>query len=225
MATNNKKTTTKKEVNEETSNSSASLEALQAQMAAMLALNTQLQAQIQELQKNQNSVAVPVRSASASDDVTIVYCSDSLGYAAINGLELHFTRYGEEFVISRSQFDQLVGKYRKWFNQGILTVSEKNIDVAAAKGLKTDKEVGLDSKTLFSIGNMSVTQLENLWNSLTLKSQKESVVSYIKRKFIEGDPKFMVRDKIDLLNRLTDGGFTREQDELSGRYKINPTVM
>jgi hypothetical protein len=221
MATNNKKTTTKKEV----SKTSIDLETLQNKMAEMLALNAQLQAQIKELQADKNSIITSVHTVSTSDDVTIVYCSDSLGYASISGLELHFTRYGEEFVISRSQFDQLVGKYRRWFDEGILAVSYKNIDVAAAKGLKTDKEIGLDAKTLFSIGDMSASQLENLWNSLNLESQKQSVLSYVKRKFIEGDSKFMVREKIDLLNRLTNGGFTREQDELSGRYKINPTIM
>ncbi len=227
MATNNKKATTnKKEVNKE-SNGSLDLQALQAQMAALIAQNSELQAQLKEMKNSQNSsmYQTDYSRASANDDVTVVYCSDSLGCAKAGGVELNFTRYGEEFIISRTQFDQLVGKYRSWFDKGILAVSYKNVDVAAAKGLKTDKELGLSPDTLFSIGDMSSAQLENLWNSMKNKSQKESIVLYFKRKFIEGDPKFVNREKVDLMNRLTEGGFIREQDEISGRYKISPTIM
>lgn len=225
MSTNNKKTVTNKS-NTKTTSNSIDLEALQSQITALIAQNANLQAQLQEMQgvkttekENYNNVA------STSSDVAIVYCSDSLGYAAVSGLELNFTQYGEEFIISRTQFDQLVGKYRTWFDKGILAVSCKNADVASAKGIRTDKELGLDSKTLFSIGGMSSANLEKLWNSLKTKSQKESIVTYFKRKFIEGDPQFMSREKVDLMNRLTGGAFTREQDELSGRIKINPTNL
>ena len=73
---------------------------------------------------------------------------------------------------------------------------------------------------------MTPAQLEKLWNdnSGTLEHQK-SIVSFIKRKFIEGDQAYRNREKIDLMNRLTNGGFEREQDELAGRYKIRPTEM
>lgn len=187
-----------------------------------------LEARIAELQEllaaatGTKTATVPV---SASGDVTVVYCSESLGYAKISNLELHCTKYGEEFVMTRSQFDELVGKYRSWFDRGIFTVSYKNADIASAKGVFTDKEVGLDTATLYNLGKMSAYELEKLWNGLRLDSLKESVVCYYKRKFIEGDPAFKSREKIDLLDRLTGGAFKREQDELSGRYKIQPTEM
>lgn len=160
-----------------------------------------------------------------STDVNVVYCSDSLGYAKISNMELHFNKYGEEFTLSRSQFDELVGKYRSWFDSGILAVSYKNVDVAAAKGLRTDRDNILDASILNKIGTMSAQEIESLWDELDLPAQKESIVSYYKHKFIEGDPNFVNREKVDLLNRLTKGGFRREQDELSGRYKIAPTEM
>lgn len=172
-----------------------------------------------------NTVSVTAPVAASSNDVTLVYCSDSLGYAKVSNMEINCTRYGEEFVMNRSQFDELVGKYRSWFDRGVFAVSYKNADVASAKGVFTDKELGLDVATLYAIGKMSARELENLWNGLKFANLKESVVCYYKRKFIEGDPAFQNREKIDLLNRLTDGGFKREQDELSGRYKIQPTEM
>lgn len=157
--------------------------------------------------------------------VTVVYCSDSLGYAKISNMELNFTKYGEAFTLTRPQLDELVGKYRRWFDAGILTVSHKNVDIAAAKGLMTDAEVALDPRTLNTIGNMSAAKLEELWNTVDKKAHRDSIVSFYKRKFIEGAPEYLDRAKVDTLNRLTNGGFTREQDELSGRYKISPTAM
>jgi hypothetical protein len=143
-------------------------------------------------------------------------------------VDLNFTRWGEEFTMSRSQFDEVVGKYRSWFDQGILAVSgdtEEGIKIAAAKGIKTHKEYYLDSKKLESIGKMTVPQIEDLWNNTTLPKHRESIVTFVKRKFIEKDPAYHNREKIDLFNRLTNGAFSREQDELSGRIKINPTDM
>ena len=96
---------------------------------------------------------------------------------------------------------------------------------AAAKQLPTEKEFALDASKLLSIGAMSAPQLENLWNGIKLPSQRESIVLYFKRKFIEGDAAFRNREKVDLMDRLTGGAFKREQDELSGRYKIAPTEM
>ncbi|MBO7732389.1 MAG: hypothetical protein J6S67_07545 [Methanobrevibacter sp.] len=198
----------------------ADLEAQIAELQAQL-----LAAQQQIAQQIPVATAPTVTVSAPNTDVSVVYCSDSLGFAKISNMELHFNRYGEEFVMSRTQFDELVGKYRKWFDRGVLAVSYRNVDVAAAKGLKTDKEMFLDAKKLESIGVMSAGQLEMLWNSLENHTQKESVVSYYKRKFIEGANGFVNREKVDLLNRLTDGGFRREQDEISGRYKIDKTVM
>ena len=209
MATNNTKNTTTKK-----GPTKAELEEQIARLQAQLAAQNSVPQMTQPI-----TFTLPV------NEVTVVYCSDSLGHAAISNMELNFNKYGEEFIMARTQFDELVGKYRSWFDAGILTVSSKNVDVAAAKGLKTDAEVRLSASKLNSIGKMSSTQLEELWNSLDMPSYKESVVSFYKRKFIEGDPDFVNREKVDLLNRLTNGGFRREQDELGGRYKINPTEM
>lgn len=184
-----------------------------------------LKAQLALAQQNAAAPAPAPAPTLATSDVAVVYCSDSLGYAKISNMELYFTRYGEEFVMSRVQFDELVGKYRSWFDRGVLTVSYRNADVASAKGLRTDREVALDAETLESIGRMTAAQLESLWNRINLPAQKDSIVCFYKRKFVDGDAAYRNREKVDLLNRLTDGGFKREQDELSGRYKVDTTTM
>lgn len=210
--------------------------------AELEAKNASLEAQIAELKelilKQQQATGAAAAPAAApvaapqnitftvpDTNVSVVYCSDSLGHAAISNMELNFNRYGEEFVMSRSQFDELVGKYRRWFDNGILAVSSKNLDVAVAKGLSTDAELAFDAKTLQSLGSMTPAQIEELWNRTTKKAHRDSIVTYYKRKFIEGDEAYLDRAKVDLLNRLTAGGFAREQDELGGRYKISPTEM
>jgi len=159
------------------------------------------------------------------DSVTLVYCSDSLGFAKISNMEFNFNRYGEQFKVPRYQFDELVGKYRRWFDEGILAVAPEDYEVAAAKGISTTDEFVLSYKVLSSIGTMSVSAIEELWNNTTKPEHRRSIVTFVKKKFIEGDPKYRNREKIDLFNRLTNGGFVREQDELSGRYKYSPIEM
>ena len=213
--TTTKKTLTKAELE-------ALVAELQAQVAALSngAVAETVSAPAEPVQPS----IVPV-SSTPSTDVTVVYCSDSMGYAKISNAEFHFNRFGEEFILNRYQFDELVGKYRHWFDDGRLAVSSRNMDVAIAKGVRTDKEYNLTYAKLSSMGKMNTTQLENLWNSCDCDKQKQSIVTFYKRKFIEGDIGYTDRAKVDLMNRLTNGGFNRESDELSGRYKIAPTEM
>lgn len=197
---------------------------LEEKLSKMMDTMEALQAKYDALASQQAAPTVSITSPST--DVTLVYMSESLGVIQATNLTLNCTRFGEEFVLSRTQFDEIVGKYRHWFDNGILAVSYRNTDVAAAKGLKTDKEYALSADVLRKIGSMTTDQLEELWNSTPTKEQKVSIATYFKRKFIENiDSGFRDRAKVDLLNRLTDGGFSRESAELSGNFKILPTDM
>lgn len=197
--------------------------------ADMEAYIAELEAKLKAKETEEEVVKEPIYTKPAKDktddSVTLVYCSDSLGYAKISNMEFNFNRYGEQFKVPRYQFDELVGKYRRWFDNGILAVAPEDYEVAAAKGISTTDEFVLDYKTLSSIGNMNVTAIEKLWEDTTKPEHRRSIVTFVKKKFIENDPKYRNREKIDLFNRLTDGGFTREQDELSGRYKYSPVEM
>ena len=194
-----------------------------AEMEAYIAeLEAKLNAQnTQKDETNKEVVKQPtVKISNKNDDsVTLVYCSDSLGFAEISNMEFHFNCYGEQFKVPRYQFDELVGKYRSWFDNGILAVAPEDYAVAAAKRIHTSDEFILDSKTLNSLGSMKAQDIEKLWEKIENIEQKKSMVTFVKKKFIEGDAKYRNREKIDLFNRLTDGAFEREQDELSGRFK------
>lgn len=157
-------------------------------------------------------------------DVTLVHLSNSMGYIKTTNTEIHMNVYGEEFTLSKSQFDEVAGKYRHWFERGVLAVSYKNMDVAVAKGLPTDVDLALTKEKLNSVGSMSVSEIEDLWNSITL-NQKHCLAAHVKRKIIDGDSAYKDRAKIDLFNRLTNGAFRREQDEASGRYTYYQTDM
>lgn len=199
--------------------------------AEMEAYIAELEAQLKE--KHDAPVAAPATPVvekpsyprKTDDSVTLVYCSDSLGYAKVSNMEFHFNRYGEEFKVPRYQFDELVGKYRRWFDEGILAVAPEDYEVAAAKGISTSDEFVLDYKTLASLGTMKAADVEKLWNETKKVEHKRSMITFVKKKFIEGDTKFRNRERIDLFNRLTDGAFKREQDELSGHYKYSQTDM
>ena len=142
-------TTTKKGTKSTSSTTKTAAAAPQAPSAETAALNEQIellkqmlaatQAQLAEA-KAVNAAAQPqVTITAPSTDVAVVYCSESLGCAKISNMELNFTRYGEEFLLPRAQFDELVGKYRSWFDRGVLAVSSKYADIAAAKQLPIDK--------------------------------------------------------------------------------------
>ena len=163
------------------------------------------------------SQPVPAYMTAPSTDVAIVYTSHSSGHMEGKLFALDASVYGEEFTLSRSQFDELVGKYRRWFNDGILAVSYRNVDVAAAKGLPTDKDIGLSVKQLNALGTMSPAQIEDLWNSIAQHSLRMSIVTFYREKFDENAPGYRDRARLDCLNRLTNGGFDDEVMAVSGR--------
>lgn len=197
-------------------------ESLAAQLKASQDMNAKMMQMLQEMQaqllKAQAAPAVQQVVSAASPDVTLVYASTSPGYLFVegSGLSLHCTKYGETFSLSRSQLDALVGKYRAWFDQGILALADKDVAVAAEKGVYTFSQLKLGVETLNRLGSMSAGDIESLWDSLSMDSQKESLVLFYKQRFIEGAAGYRDRSKVDLLNRLTNNGFSRESIEASG---------
>jgi hypothetical protein len=158
-----------------------------------------------------------------STDVTVVYTSHSKGHMEGNQFSIDANVYGEEFTLSRTQFDELAGKYRHWFEKGILAVSCKSAAVAAAKGLPIDKDNGLSVEELHNLGSMTPAQIEELWNKCKFPGLRMSIVTYYKEKFLEGAPGYRERARVDVLNRLTEGGFDAESVALSGkRYRVHP---
>lgn len=162
----------------------------------------------------------------ATDSVSIVYLCDYDGVInRVPGLNLVFHSYGDTVTVSRTQFDAIVGEYRRWFDNGILAVHHRNIEVAAEKGLRTEDEYALSPKLLSRIGTMPVEELKKLWNNCKSDTERLSIVSYYKRKFIEGkEPGFRDTERVVTMNALTGQGLKREAVEISGAsLKIMPT--
>lgn len=164
-----------------------------------------------------------VYAAPVNTDVTLVYTSDSLGVVNYTNGSLSCTRYGEEFILPRYSFDEIVGKYRSWFDKGILAVSDKDVEVARAKGIPTVLENGgLTYTKLNKMGEMSPTEIEALWNSVSREGLKISIVSFFKRKYEEGAPGFDDMARIDTLDRLSGGGMEAIRSQARGKNYIPP---
>lgn len=189
----------------------------------------QLEARLQALEGNHAPITEDVKPVSTpnytptSNDVVIVYTSHSKGHMEGSQFSLDANVYGEEFTLSRTQFDELAGKYRHWFDKGILAVSYKSAAVAASKSLPVDRDNGLSVKDLHSLGSMTPEQIEKLWDRVKLDSLRMSIVTYYKEQFLADVPGYRDRGRVDVLNRLTEGGFDAESVALSGkRYKAHP---
>lgn len=218
----------------ETKEPASDLEALVARAvaAALAEQKKESDKKIAELErrleeKSASASAMPAHPTSTGlGDVTVVYLSDSPGVInRVPNLELRCGTYGEEFTLPRAQFDQLVGLYRPWFNKGILAVSRDNIDVAARKGLRTQDEFSLKPSQLKRIGVMPIPELRKLWDSCVNDNERMCIVTYYKRKFIEGkEPGYREAERVLLMNTLTKQGLKREAIEISGAsLKIGPT--
>ena len=200
--------------------------------AELEAYIAELEARLKEKENSEEAVSepkpvtAPVYMTAPSTDVVVVYTSHSMGHLEGKQFVIDASVYGEEFTLSRSQFDELVGKYRPWFMDGRLAVSHKNVEVAAVKGLPTDKEIGLSVQDLKKLGTMSPDQIEKLWDKAGLDNLRMSIVTYFKEKFSAGEEGFRDRGRIDCLNRLTDGGFEAESKTVGGRpYKVQPVDL
>lgn len=168
----------------------------------------------------------PVTYKNGNGDVKIVWlCSYDGVLNKVPGINLVCHYYGETFTLSRPQFDSVVGEYRRWFDKGMLAVHHSCIEVAAEKGLKTEDEYALSAKKLEKLGTMSPSDIRKLWEDCDNDAQRLSIVSFYKRKFMEGkEPGYRNSDRILELNKLTNQGLKREAIEISGAsLKITPT--
>lgn len=202
------------------------LEELKAQNKLLMEKLNELLAAQKAPQATQ-SVVPSVSVVAPNTDVVIVYMSEKHGYIHLsNNFSLVCKKFGESYTLTRYQADELVGKYRGWFDRGILAIDPKNIEFAAQKGVRTSSEYGISAERLAKMGKMTVAQLQALWDENPAPEHRTSIVMYYKRKIIEGDPDYVSyesRAKIDLLDRLTDGGFRTEIEQVTGlSKKISP---
>lgn len=139
-------------------------------------------------------------------------------YMKIGNVDFILTEFGEERYLTVQQFEEMLGKYRRWFDSGMLSVAAGYDEVAARYGLKTAKDYPMDSEFVKNLGALRMEEIERMYERLP-ESGKEFIISYWKRKIIAGDPKFKDARKIEVLNRISDGAMDNVLVDLRAEKK------
>ena len=124
--------------------------------------------------------------------------------------------FGETRTLTVQQFEELVGKYRSWFDRGIIAVGAGSEYYARRNNLKVASESLVDSDFIRRLGTMPMTEVQDIYEKVC-EGQKDFIVSYWKRKFIEKVPEFRDLRKLQILNGFTNDAFKYELVELTSK--------
>lgn len=169
-------------------------------------------AQIMEMLRQSQAAPVATKTEVPAD-VTIVHLVQRAPglstYIKLSNLDIVLTTFGEEFSLTPQQFDELAGKYRKLFETGVLAVGDNCEYYAQRKKLKCANTYHLNFNLFSELAHINAYDLESIYNQVE-KPLKKSIAEYFKQRIIANDPAFKDIRKIEVLNRLTDGGFSIE---------------
>ena len=162
-------------------------------------------------------------------EITIIHNRERLGGGStairLTGLSIDFHTIGEQRVLTWQQFEELVSKYRKWFDKHIILLAPEHKDLAERYNvpyLTSSTHNVLTRNDLARIGKLSVEELTEFYQSLD-KQDQSFLCSYWLGKVYENDPDFYNRYKIETLNRLSDcGAFDNTLTSMNYDYKKNP---
>lgn len=184
-----------------------------AKIAALEASLAQMQEFMKVMMANMNNK--PVETNSVKDAlfryVTVVHLVDrapglSTHIELSNGVILDFRTFGEEHTFTIQQAEELASKYRSWFDLGIFAFGADADDLAKRLNLKTVTQYSFaGSDFLNRLPELDLYQLKELWDKMG-QGHREFLIEYFKRKILTKDPAFDDIDKIELLNRLSNGG-------------------
>lgn len=140
-------------------------------------------------------------------EVVLVHNREMMGglttHLVLPNLTIDFSKMGEERILTWQQFEQCVSRYRSFFERGILLLGEDEKDLAERYSVPCveNSKTGISRKQLDRLGDMSVRELEDFFNSLS-ENDKDFLCSYWMGKCYTREPKFYDRSKIEALNRL-----------------------
>ena len=175
----------------------------------------QLEAQIELLTKmlmNQqglNQQSVQAQAARKIDDeVTVVHLvqrdSGLRTHIQLSNMTIDFRNFGEERVLPLMVFEELVGKYRSWFEKGILAPGPEAGDVARRYGLKVSTDFGVNKELIQKIPYMSLIELEEFYESVG-QAHRDFILEQFRRGCVNKDPKYKDIHKLEMLNRISNG--------------------
>lgn len=202
-------TVTKTEKITEKTTNNAEMEAFKLQLAQLQAQNEMLMKMLME--KNGAPAQVTVTNT-LNNEYTLVHLVDRMPgcttHIELSNITIDMTAFGEERILDRRQCEEIAGKYRKWFEKGIIAFGADGEELASRFGLKSIKDYSYINKDFVKqLGGLSLIELENLWNKLC-EGHKKFVIEYFKRGVVKGDPAFKDIHKIELLNRLSKGAMS-----------------
>lgn len=137
-------------------------------------------------------------------------------YIKLSNLEVILTEFGEERYLTIQQFEEMLGKYRRWFDSGMISLADGYEDVARRYGLKTANNYPMDSYFIANMGTLPMAEIEKMYDRLPT-SGKDFIVSHWMQKVIEGDLNFKDVRKIETLDRISNGAMENVLVELKRR--------
>ncbi len=184
-----------------------------AKIAALEASLAQMQEFMKVMMANMNNKPTEIDSAKNAlfRYVTVIHLVDrapglSTHIELSNGVILDFRTFGEEHTFTVQQAEELASKYRSWFDLGIFAFGADADDLAKRLNLKTVTQYSFaGSDFLGRLPELDLYQLKALWDKMG-QGHREFLIEYFKRKILAKDPSFDDIDKIELLNRLSNGG-------------------
>lgn len=179
-----------------------------------------LMAQFAELKNNISPTAGQSKGYDRNDDVFIVHLYDNAPgittHIDLSNYSIDMGAFGETRTLTVQQFEELVGKYRSWFDRGIIAVGAGSEYYARRNNLKVASESLVDSDFIRRLGTMPMTEVQDIYEKVC-EGQKDFIVSYWKRKFIEKVPEFRDLRKLQILNGFTNDAFKYELVELTSK--------
>lgn len=153
-----------------------------------------------EIQNNKKSA-----TRSRDSEVTLYFNQYGCLEAHLPDLDLRMEKFGEERTITYSQFQQLIGKHRKFFEKERLLVGPEDIDLVDRYKVKAYDPASssyIHYKDIERFATMSGRELEAYYEKLSPKS-KNGMLTLWMSKCYNKEPGFYTIEKMDALNRAS----------------------
>ena len=196
----------------------AFMKQMKAQLDRALEENKILQEKVLELSEKEvvnNNVVEPVvqyqmQVPETKQFVKIVHLQEPASglttHIVLSDTTRDLRRLGDIINITRSQAEELAGKYLSFFENGILAIDVSCMEFAEEYSLpiydKTTKEV-YNGKKLEKAGDMSNKELQEFFDSLSYSAQNHFLSFWLTKCYIK-DPKYYNREKLSFLGRISD---------------------
>lgn len=159
----------------------------------------------------------------ADEEVVLVHNFENLGglstHLELTGLVIDFYYAGEQRLLNWQQFEECVSKYRRLFRERYLLLGQDHADLAAKYGIPCVEggKKTLDHNTLLDLYKLPVNELEAYINSLN-DEDKEIVFTFWVGKCYTKEPGFYDRQKVEMLNRISDNRMENLIAYMNGDY-------